>query len=223
MNDIDTLAGVLGLRFNHVVVREDYGWPNNSVLSVIDCVLSLNRRYDGFVLPRVEALARRRPDAVELAHLSEMLDCCPKVGDFCLRELNYNHAQREQTLRGVVKYMISAQAEYAETSEWNRLQAWAKATKPGDYFSVGVSGFGLSGFQYMRMLFGAQTTKPDIHIMRFVSHVVGRKVSDVQALQLLETASAKLGLPLREVDGAIWEASARRVQPDAEADHKSPL
>ena len=29
---------------------------------------------------------------------------------------------------------------------------------------VGVRGFGLAGFQYMRMLFGAQTAKPDIHI-----------------------------------------------------------
>jgi len=209
MTDVDMLAEVLRSRFHHVAIRSDYGWPRNSALSVLDCVLSLNRRYDGFVLPRLEAFARQRPDFVELAHLEEMLNGCTRVGEFCLRELNYNHAQREQTLRGVLRHMVLAQGEQDDATEWGRLQAWAKSAKPSDYLSVGVSGFALSGFQYMRMLFGAQTTKPDIHIMRFVSQVVGRKVSDVQALQLLEAAAAKVGLPLREVDGAIWERGAR--------------
>jgi hypothetical protein len=209
MSDVDTLADVLGSRFSHVSIRKDYGWPRNSALSVIDCVLSLNRRYDGFVLPRVETFARQRPDIVRLAHLSDMLNDCASVGEFCLRELNYNHPQREQTLRGVLAYMISAQAKQEGADEWTRLQSWAEAAKPGDYVAVGVRGFGLSGFQYLRMLFGAQTTKPDVHIMRFVSQVVGRKVTDAQALESLEAASAKAGLPLREVDGAIWEAGAR--------------
>lgn len=59
------------------------------------------------------------------------------------------------------------------------------------------------------MLFGAQTTKPDVHIVRFVSEIVGRKVSDVQALYLLERAAVRTGLPVRDLDVAIWEASAR--------------
>jgi hypothetical protein len=63
------------------------------------------------------------------------------------------------------------------------MAAWAG---PGDYLSVAARGFGLAGFQYLRMLFGAQTTKPDIHIIRFVSTIIGRKVTDVQALYLLE-------------------------------------
>jgi hypothetical protein len=207
--EIDTLADVLVSRFRHVSIREDYGWPQNSALSVIDCVLSLNQRYEGFVLPRLELFARRQPDIVELPHLSDLLTSYTEMGDFCLHELNYNHVQREQTLRGVVNFMISAQGCHEGKCEWDRLQTWAEASRPSDYVSVATAGFGLSGFQYMRMLFGAQTTKPDVHIMRFVSNVVGRTVSDVQALELLEKASAKAELPLREVDGAIWEAGAR--------------
>jgi len=140
-----------------------------------------------------------------------MLDAYTNIGEFCQRELYYNHIQREQTLRGVLKYMISAQAKQDGADEWARLQAWAVSVKPGDYTTVGVRGFGLSGFQYMRMLFGAQTTKPDVHIIRFVSQVVGRNVNDVQALQLLETASLQAGLPLREVDGEIWRSGARKT------------
>jgi hypothetical protein len=59
------------------------------------------------------------------------------------------------------------------------------------------------------MLFGAQTTKPDVHIRNFVSEVIGRKVNDQLALALLEQAAANANLPLREVDGAIWRERAR--------------
>ena len=104
--------------------------------------------------------------------------------------------------------MLTIQANYDGANEWERLQVWASSVQPGDYPSVGVKGFGLSGFQYMRMLFGVQTTKPDVHVIRFVSEAVGRSVTDVQALFLLEQAAKAANLPLREVDGAIWEAGA---------------
>jgi hypothetical protein len=54
------------------------------------------------------------------------------------------------------------------------------------------------------MLFGAQTTKPDRHIKQFVAEVIGRPVSDMNALLLLEKAAERTQLPLREVDAAIW-------------------
>jgi hypothetical protein len=66
------------------------------------------------------------------------------------------------------------------------------------------------GFQHLRMLFGAQTTKPDVHIRNFVSEVIGRKVNDYTALALLEQASAQTNLPLHEVDGAIWSERGRK-------------
>ncbi len=209
MNEVDTLAAALRSRFGHVALREDYGWPQNPVLSLIDCVLSLNRRYDTFALPRVQAFAKRRPEIIELAHLAEMLNSYPEVGAFSVQELNYNHADRERVLRGVLAYLLTAQADHAGISEWDRLRTWAVSVTPKDQVTVGVKGFALSGFQYLRMLLGAQTTKPDVHIMRFVSQTLGRRVNDWQALELLEAASARAGLLLREVDGAIWEAGAR--------------
>jgi len=209
MNEIDVLAKVLGSRFSHVTIREDYGWPLNPALSVLDCVLSLRNKYDGFCFPRVEQFARNWPDVVELSDLAEMMAEYNSAGSFFLEVFNYKFIAREQTLRGVVNAMSSAQAKHQGSTEWERLQTWAISVQPRDYVSVGVRGFGPAGFQYMRMLFGAQTTKPDVHIKRFVSQIVGRNVNELQALELLEQASAKAKLPLREVDGAIWEAGAR--------------
>ena len=210
MNEVGLIANVLSSRFGRVNVREDYGWPQNTALCVLDCVLSLNRRYDRVVLPRVQTFAQRHPEIVELMHLSNLMKKHEDVGAFCLKELTYNDVQREQTLRGVLEYMLMTQGQYGGDREWQRLEAWAVAVRPQDYVTVGVRGFALSGFQYMRMLFGAQTTKPDVHIRRFVSQIVGRKVTDVKALELLEQAALEAHLPLREVDNAIWEAGARQ-------------
>ncbi len=59
------------------------------------------------------------------------------------------------------------------------------------------------------MLFGANTTKPDIHISRYVASQVGHSVSDIRALRLLEDAATEAGVVLRNLDTTIWESSAR--------------
>ena len=74
------------------------------------------------------------------------------------------------------------------------------------------------------MLFGADTTKPDVHIKRFVSGILSREVSDIESLFLLEAASKRAGLSARAVDYFIWDRAARgtstnvvRMAPDVAA------
>jgi hypothetical protein len=105
----------------------------------------------------------------------------------------------------VLHYLIQVQKAFNNSSETSRLTAWATAAKPSDYDALGIRGFGLSGFQYLRILFGVQTVKPDRHICRFVSKAVGRTVQDVQALSLLEAAGRHLEWQLSALDFAIWE------------------
>ncbi len=104
---------------------------------------------------------------------------------------------------------MEIQQEHPGQTERERLHHWAISVCPGDYASLGIAGFGLSGFQYMRMLFGAQTTKPDVHIQRFVSEIMGYSVNDYKALLLLEQAAQIANVPLRDVDNAIWKERAR--------------
>jgi len=189
MTDVDLLVKLLKTRFSHVAVRHDYGWPEKPALCVLDCVLSLNRHYDKFVHPRVLAFCQRYPDVVELANVQAELDQHANVGGFFAEMLNYSDIGREQTFRGVVRYLLTAQARHAGKREWDRLRAWAASVGPSEHKAVGVRGFALAGFQYLRMLFGVQTTKPDIWVVRFVPKALGRRVRDVTALDLLEAAA----------------------------------
>lgn len=209
MTDAQRLADVLAARYGHVKPIEGYGWQPH-VLNVISCVLSLFRRYDPFVVPRVEAFLTAHPEVLTLDELRTLIASYSTPADFSRIELRYDDGRRADTLLGVADYLLDVQSEHEGMTERQRLESWAHWARPGDYLSVGVKGFGLAGFQYLRMLYGAQTTKPDVHIIRFVSDELGRPVvDDVQALYLMERAAPLAQLPLREVDGLIWEERAR--------------
>lgn len=192
-----------------VAPREEFeGW-SAPALDVLDCVLSLNRHYDKFCLPRVEKFRKTHAEITTLASLLELIESYPTPLDFSEKELGYHDEQRAATLAGVVKSLLQAQKAFNHSEETSRLKAWAQSVKPGDYEKFGVRGFGLSGFQYLRMLFGVQTIKPDVHIRRFVSDAVGRPVGDEDALALMEVAGKHLEWPLSRLDYAIWDRGAR--------------
>ena len=209
MSDLDAVSERLRQKFPSVRAPSDQIWSQCPALKVIDCALSLNRHYDKVVSPRVQQFARTHPEIKELSDLRRLISRYESPLEFSKAELNYADSRRADTLVGVLDCLLDLQRDFQGETEAERLEAWAAWARPGDYLTLSVRGFGLAGFQYLRMLFGAQTTKPDVHIVRFVSENVGRKVSDVQALNLLERAAVRTGLPVRDLDVAIWEASAR--------------
>lgn len=207
--EVDLLSAAIRRDHPSVEAGRDFVWTAAPAVKVIDCVLSLNRNYDRIVAPRVMAFAKEFPRITTCAELGAEMDSHPSAAAFLERALDYRFPQRARILREVAGHMDAVQARFDGNSEDERLAAWARAAQPQEFRSFGVKGFGLAGFQYMRMLFGAETTKPDIHITRFVSETIDRRVSDIDALLLLEEASIQCGLSLRWLDVAIWESRAR--------------
>jgi hypothetical protein len=207
ITEVQRVAEVLLTRYGHVHRNDAYAWPYASQ-RVLDCVLSLNRQYNAVVRPRVERFAARRADIQSLKELLSLMRQYPSPHAFCVAELEYNDARRAKTLIGVVDYLLDAQVDHPGADECERLTHWASWCRPGDHLTVGVQGFGLAGFQYLRMLFGAQTVKPDVHIINFVSELLERPLTPVQALNIMERAAALVHLPLREVDAEIWRERA---------------
>ena len=178
-------------------------------LNVLDCVLSLNRHYDSFCLPRVQNFKKRHPEIESLQALLSIIRSYQSPLEFSIQELDYRDEARAETLVGVVNYLVAAQQSITGDSEADRLLQWADSVKPQDYVSVGVRGFGLAGFQYLRMLLGAQAAKPDVQIQRFVSDAVGSEVADTEVLSLLEEACSVLKWSLTDLDYAVLEKLAR--------------
>jgi hypothetical protein len=58
------------------------------------------------------------------------------------------------------------------------------------------------------MRLGVDTVKPDVHLRRFVEHVVGHSVNDNELVKTVTQAACRLGRSPRELDAAIWEKAA---------------
>jgi len=187
----------------------DRAWQRAAALRVIDCVLSLNRTYDSFVVPRLDRFERRQPTIRTIPELQGLIAAFASAPEFVSRCLDYNDSARAVTLAKVVDWLAGIANGGDCDAQMSNLTRWATSAKPEDHLKLGIAGFGVGGFQYLRMLFGANTTKPDVHIQRYVSSSVGHRVSDLQALALLEAAATEAGVRLRDLDTTIWEASAR--------------
>ena len=193
----------------------DPAWSRPPAVLVIDCVLSLNRKYDTFVVPRLEAFMNEHPEIRHVTDLANLMDSYSTPHAFMLQELNYNYEDRAQTLRSVVNFVCEIVEAASTVSQEEALEQWAIRAEPQDYQTLNIRGFAIAGFQYLRMLFGADTTKPDVHVIGFLSELLNRKISELEALRLLEKASKRVGLSVRDVDTYIWEMRARGRQDTA--------
>lgn len=203
-NEISKVAEVLKERFPKPISISDYDWRNPS-LNIIDCVLSLNRKYKLVVKPRIEKFKTKNPTCFSIEDLIALIQNYGfNYGVFTKNELDYNHQDRGRIISEVCQYLLLEISNDNTGDQLQKLGKWAKNARPGDVYFVGIKGFGLSGFQYLRMLFGAQTTKPDTHIINYLSKILNKKITDVQALYLLEKVASKIDLPLRDLDFEIW-------------------
>jgi hypothetical protein len=179
-------------------------------LHVIDCVLSLNRRYDKFVVKRLDQFEHDHPAVRSISELHDLIASFPSAHQFVQTNLKYKHEERANTLAAVVNWLVTVSGRGSEQEQLSNLTHWASSAHPQDCTRLGIRGFGLAAFQYLRMLFGANTTKPDVHICRFVASHVGHQVSPVQALRLLEEAAPAVGICLGDLDRTIWQTKARK-------------
>ena len=107
---------------------------------------------------------------------------------------------RAKMLRDLVAYFIPLGVTNQE-----QLRDWAK-TATFARFQGRVRGLGPAVFQWLVMRQGVDTIKPDVHVHRFVESVLGRRVSDTDAVAVLTEAARRLERPATRLDWAIWEA-----------------
>lgn len=178
---------------------------------VIDCVLSLNRKYDTFVVPRLRTFISNHPEVQRITELAELMTGYPTPHAFVQQELSYGHEDRARILYEVVIFLCAIVQRTPTIPEEKALKQWLVQAQPRTH-RLNIKGFGPAGFQYLCILFGVDTTKPDIYIIRFVSELLNRNVSDLEAHALLEAACERVGVSVRAVDSYIWNRGARPAE-----------
>lgn len=193
-------------------------WSTPPSAKIIDCVLSLRMNYAQVVVPRVDRFVRDHPEVRSCAALVDLIRQHPSPAAFSASVLNMKHATKGAAILAVAQHLLGEQARF-EGSEEDRLSQWARWARPGDFIAFVAPGFGIAGFQYLRMLFGADTIKPDVHILRYVQDAIGHPLAEGPAVYLIERVAALMGVNARGIDKAIWErgaaaAGAARIVPE---------
>jgi len=189
----------------------------SSAEKVLDCVLSLNRRYNEFVVPRVGRFKECFPT---VNSLDELKACIVSVGgpvNLYNSYLDYDYPDAAIMFGNVLDYLLSVYVRYPGVNEEEKLKAWACSLHADGYKNIwrDVNGewdnipfFSIAGWQYLRMLFGADTCKPDIAVKRFVKSCLGKGVSELTVVRLIEAAAPEAlkghPQPVREADRRIW-------------------
>jgi len=187
--------------FDYNVKPEEFGYTN-PVLICLDAVLSINRKYYNFVVPRLKYFQANYPEVHTLRQISTLIKELGYEGFYVV--WNYKHVARVKTLEELIDKFINYVSKIQQSDDLIAMKMWAEKSSVKDYAKFGVRGIGLATYQYIRMMLGVSTVKPDVHIKRAVSQALGRNVADYEAIMLIERASAVMNLPTTCVDHNLW-------------------
>ena len=219
-SDAKRLAECLAADFPNAPAPPKRIWLDAPAARVIDCVLSLRKPYARVVTPRVKRFVEMHPTVRSCTELAKAIASYPSPHAFVEHELNMRSKTKGAAIAAVLDHLIDAQHALAHNTDANdtadsateaeRLQNWAEIARPGDYLALDAPQFGLAGFQYLRVLFGAQTFKPDAHVLRYAENAIGRPIAgnnrrEARAVYALERAAQLCGVPARNLDAAIWQ------------------
>lgn len=204
MDEFINYVRSLNLDFNQKPGEFDY---DNPVLILVDAVLSMNRKYDSFVVPRVKLI--RRSGIKTLEGVLEAIED-KGISGFC-KVWNYNHPERVEILKRLANKFLRIKKELKISNDLSALKEWAKQSTVIDYPKFGVKGIGFVTYQYLRLMCGADTTKPDVHLKKAVKEGTGRKLSEAEVVQLVEQSAKRMNVKARQLDYALWRYYSNRT------------
>ncbi len=173
-------------------------------VKVINSVISQALRYKTQVYPRLVDFRRNRPDVKSVRQLADLMASYTTSLEFLTKEVNLRNQGKAGAIDGLVTYFCGLIEASPTVPEEKTLKQWAITAEPAGSEVLNTKGVGIATFQWLRMLFGADTSKPDVHVMKFIYETTGQRFSEDECILLIEGVAAKLEVSERVVDGAIW-------------------
>jgi hypothetical protein len=207
-SDVEMFADYIrNLELDLSSIPEEFSYQN-PVLVCTDAVLSINRKYGSFVKPRLDYFVQHYPDVTQLEQMLELIQRHGYEGFQVV--WNYKHPDRVRLLERVLNWFVAYRNSTTFQNDIDAMRHWADTTSLDDLGITSVEGIGFATAQYIRMLLGVSTIKPDRHILRAVQDGVGHTLPNVQVVALAEQTAQQLGTDVNKLDYAIWDYYAKR-------------
>ena len=190
--------------------RDNTVLDQSPAVKVINSVLSLRRRYTTVVEPKLNAFQEINPDVIQVSDLVNLMARYDTPYDFLKVELDFRSEIKATAIDDVAEKLCGIINASPSVPEEDAIRQWALQANPGGYRVWKITNFAITGFQWLRVLFGADTVKPDTHILNFLAHTLNERfpqTSDkkrLEAVELIEEASVHSVFSARDIDRKIW-------------------
>lgn len=172
----------------------------NPVLILADAILSMNRKYEAFVVPRIKHL--EKSNIISLDQLDTIIT--QNGIEAFVQRWNYNDPKRVEILQILAKKFLQLKKEYELADDLETLHKWGNETKRQEWTSFGVKGIAFTTYQYLRILCGANTAKPDIYIQRAFKEAIGKSRPLEEIVEVVEETAKQMNIPAQQLDYALW-------------------
>lgn len=178
----------------------------NPVLILADAVLSMNRKYEGFVVPRIKHIEKSN-----IHSLNQLNVIITQNGIEAFAQVwNYNDPRRVEILQNLAQKFLYLKEQYGLTDDLETLHRWGKEAKPQEWTTFGVKGIAFITYQYLRILCGANTIKPDIHIKRAFIEAIGKSRPLEEIVEVIEETAKQMNIQAKHLDYALWSYYSQR-------------
>ena len=194
--------------------RDNTVLDQSPAVKVINSVLSLGMKYKT-VVKKLDAFQENTPDVIQVTELAAFIEEDYQTPiDFLSKEFNYKpkpkSIRKANAIISVCEKLCGIIDASPSVPEEDVIRQWALQANPGGYRVWDIKEFRITGFQWLRVLFGADTSKPDTHILNFLADTLNEKFPQtsekkkLEAVELIEEASAHSEFSARDIDRIIW-------------------
>lgn len=112
----------------------------------------------------------------------------------------YRYWNRVEQLRRLLAYF-----ESIGVTDKDKLREWARTSTFESDFQGRVPGLGFAVYKWLVIRLGVDSVKPDLRVHRFLRRIIGRQLTDDEAVSVLGWVASELGRSARDLDFSIWE------------------
>ena len=195
------------LNSNNKITIQDNGSTeefnyDNPVLIVIDPILSQCRRYNVIKKNNLDYFRDNYSDSINT--LQKIVDIYEQEGyEGLIPIIKYSAEIRITTIYQTCKAFINYRNTHGFKNDLEAMKDWAIHAEQGDSINS-VKGIGIATFQYLQMLLGVDTVKPDVHIINFFEEQIGKRFNKNKTILAFTELANHMGVKLVDLDYAIW-------------------
>lgn len=171
-------------------------------VALIEVVLAANRNYNKHVLPNITRIKKNHPYLISFDDLNNILSSTTKEEFFKI--WGPKDDKKYQTLVNIINEIKKLKKHYPNKSDFEVLNHWANAVdiyKYNDDKIGQIRNIALATLQHLRMVFGANTVKPDQRVIEVLDYEFNvKRPSQLKSIIAVEQISKITKKPALLID-----------------------